>query len=40
MVGLRSDAYNECAQDNPNLEGNMQKIQGERGALETLLVWQ
>ena len=25
-------------QDNPNLEGNMQKIQGERGALETLLV--
>mmetsp|Transcript_5583 Transcript_5583/g.13033 ORF Transcript_5583/g.13033 Transcript_5583/m.13033 type:complete len:391 (-) Transcript_5583:257-1429(-) len=25
-------------QDNPNLEGNMQKIQAERGALETLLV--
>mmetsp|Transcript_46030 Transcript_46030/g.109795 ORF Transcript_46030/g.109795 Transcript_46030/m.109795 type:complete len:389 (+) Transcript_46030:192-1358(+) len=25
-------------QDNPNVEGNMQKIQGERGALETLLV--
>ena len=25
-------------QDNPNLEGNMLKIQGERGSLETLLV--
>mmetsp|Transcript_43522 Transcript_43522/g.137687 ORF Transcript_43522/g.137687 Transcript_43522/m.137687 type:complete len:377 (-) Transcript_43522:4858-5988(-) len=25
-------------QDNPNLEGNMQKIRAERGALETLLV--
>eukprot|EP00961_Rhodomonas_salina_P073017 980866-Rhodomonas_salina.1 len=31
-------AENVRKEDNPNLEGNMQKIQAERGALETLLV--